>query len=844
MPSTYNGFGTAYLGRSGLRERGGVCEACGRFARLRDYRTRKFLVFLYKLPLLPLGAKQILGDCAKCRTHGAVPLKKWKRDGAAAVDEAAAEVDANPASSQAAVRAIDAAAAFLREEDFHAAAPAATEAHPRSWAVHHAAALGFGRFQEHAEAEQAARTALPLAADEEQRLTSLRTAIASRALAGGAEEAAREAEPLRKDPTPADTAVLLIVAEKLAERGDARRATEFLDAALLASPGLAEDADVKRVRKKYAKAQETGKELKPELLAVTPGRARAERPWLPWLGVVGLPVAALAFFTAMSFSAAGSREVFVVSGLNGPSTVEIDGDPVPLLPGLSVPVELAEGTHTVTLILPDGRRIDRGTFEVEGSFFGRVFDGETRVLNPDAVALLWDAPVTYGIASAAEPERLLTPALYQTADGIDYAFEEPPAEITLDAKKKGAVKRELSLADLPAEEAALTLMRQVGPDAAGAWALERLALEPGEAALAGWVNALVEPAEVQARLSPLLAERPVRVNLHRVAQDAEAQRDGEAAVAERYAGLLAEDPSDPDLLYLAARLDPDLARSEERLRRAVAQRPGHPWASLALTHLEMARGELDAAAGHAEAAAEVGGLDLLDAVDWMRGRFDRLRAELPMDPADAPDMPTAFELVLLERLTGGASAAERAAGEAIGSFTFEDPATEAELTELALAEAAYAAGDPEPLIGWVRADDGEEAAFRLAALQGDAGAMRAWLASADPEQVSAAAFLQALTVLADAGEPAADADAVLAAAAAGDPWSERLAAWAGGEGEALPPPVNAWRPELVGYALLRAERDPEGRAALLDLAETLNGDPREPHLLYAAAIDRLRAAPK
>jgi tetratricopeptide (TPR) repeat protein len=78
MPTTINGIGTQYYGKKNPRVYEGFCEACKRNAKLTDYETGHYFVVLY-IPVVPLGKKQILGDCSICRRHRVMPLKQWEQ---------------------------------------------------------------------------------------------------------------------------------------------------------------------------------------------------------------------------------------------------------------------------------------------------------------------------------------------------------------------------------------------------------------------------------------------------------------------------------------------------------------------------------------------------------------------------------------------------------------------------------------------------------------------------------------------------------------------------------------------------------------------------------------------
>ena len=78
MPTTINGIGTQYYGRRNPRVYEGVCDSCQRHVTLTDYETGYFFVVIF-IPIIPLGKKQIIGECSSCRRHRVMPLREWER---------------------------------------------------------------------------------------------------------------------------------------------------------------------------------------------------------------------------------------------------------------------------------------------------------------------------------------------------------------------------------------------------------------------------------------------------------------------------------------------------------------------------------------------------------------------------------------------------------------------------------------------------------------------------------------------------------------------------------------------------------------------------------------------
>ncbi|MGH7213447.1 MAG: hypothetical protein ACREIT_01505 [Tepidisphaeraceae bacterium] len=78
MPQMVNGCGTWYYGKKNLIQYQGTCRACGAVTTLTSYDTRLYVVIIL-IPVIPLGRKRIVEECASCQRHFAVPLKDWQR---------------------------------------------------------------------------------------------------------------------------------------------------------------------------------------------------------------------------------------------------------------------------------------------------------------------------------------------------------------------------------------------------------------------------------------------------------------------------------------------------------------------------------------------------------------------------------------------------------------------------------------------------------------------------------------------------------------------------------------------------------------------------------------------
>ena len=77
MPSTYNGIGTHYYGKTNIQKRPGPCPHCHRAVELTSYDTRLWFVVVF-IPIIPIRRKRIIDYCPACTRHFAADLEKWE----------------------------------------------------------------------------------------------------------------------------------------------------------------------------------------------------------------------------------------------------------------------------------------------------------------------------------------------------------------------------------------------------------------------------------------------------------------------------------------------------------------------------------------------------------------------------------------------------------------------------------------------------------------------------------------------------------------------------------------------------------------------------------------------
>jgi hypothetical protein len=96
-------------------------------------------------------------------------------------------------------------------------------------------------------------------------------------------------------------------------------------------------------------------------------------------------------------------------------------------------------------------------------------------------------------------------------------------------------------------------------------------------------------------LEPRLDERPVLVEWHRAYQTLMEKAHPETDLRPRYRKLLEADKTNPDLMYLLGRVDPDLDAMDKLYRKAAAASPPSAYALYGLGYLAMSEGRFEAA---------------------------------------------------------------------------------------------------------------------------------------------------------------------------------------------------------------------------------------------------------
>ncbi len=579
MPTTINGIGTMYVGRRNRSSSAGQCEFCGAQTTKSEYETTLFFTFLY-IPLIPLGKKQVLEECALCRRHRVASAQDWGRlrDGQLEEARRAAQQADDSASL---MELIQACRAFHRDDEAAAAVRQLEERFGKEPAVQFFLGSWYEDRQQPAQSHQHFREALRLAPGE----WPYRRAVALCDLEvndpASAAALLKDAEP----PSPKfEPGLFVLLARGYQQRGQHDQAHRVLSNVLQASPTLAANKDFRQTMRSSEKALGMMQSAVPK-----DPIWRSRKFWVATAAVL-----LIAAIWGSNRYIKQHRTAYVVNGLAVPLTVVLDGDQELTVPARAwQKVTLAEGKHIAALTQPWETAAEE--FQMEAGWFGRFFSTPAFVIDPAKASIVVRERAYYGTHTGEEemPE-VHVGQLFTQYDDVDYLFQEFPTQLQLKKRSKGTSKTRVDLIALPAGQ---LLAAALGQGLSTAERLDFLevhlrtmpAAEMEDGKMALWTfGALAAADKQEARRDRLLrsrlADRPLLVEWHLAYQTV---REGEGATEEllrEYDALLAQSPGDAALLYLRGRIDAEPLRAMdffEKSRNADPEFP-HAWAAIAI----------------------------------------------------------------------------------------------------------------------------------------------------------------------------------------------------------------------------------------------------------------------
>lgn len=593
MPSTVNGIGTTYFGKSNLQTQDGVCSSCNSRGKLASYETWHCICVLF-IPLIPLGKKQILDYCPSCSRHRVLPFHEWVKIRDQAIEETANQYSASPEDPDAAIEVHATLAAFQKQDEARKFADLIHAKFPDVARVLFYLAAWYERTGQPLTANPLFLRAYELEPDHiDYRRAALLTYIEE----GDVDQAKSMIPPFLPGTENYQPAMFYALAAGFQKQQRHEEAVQTLRMLLDASPGLRSDPTYRKTLAISEKA------LGVEELTIPPDpfyRSSAFK----WIAGTTAVLAALALWNSYL---ASNRQVTVVNGLPIPITVSIDGKPnLQIGPGSQQDTTLAEGLHEVAITVPADQfpalKFDMGT-----SWWERFFRSPGFILDPtQSAAVLWEEATYVSVRPGEQgPEpraEMRLGQVFSSFKHIDYRFKDFPDSLTLKNNSKAVRTRMAILRDDPV--ALIRRSQYMGTSASALLPFleTHLLAAPERDDLVLFYSAwsIQEQRFSQARdfLKKRLADRPVRVEWHRAYQalscrgvphDA-AKKQHEQLVTE-YAALLASEPDDPALHYLRGRIEDHGRNSLPYFEQALAIDPQYPYALYAMGHGRMVRGE-------------------------------------------------------------------------------------------------------------------------------------------------------------------------------------------------------------------------------------------------------------
>ncbi|HZW07727.1 MAG TPA: hypothetical protein VFF65_11455, partial [Phycisphaerales bacterium] len=434
--------------------------------------------------------------------------------------------------------------------------------------------------------------------------------------------------------------------------------------------------------------------------------------------------------------------------------------------------------------------------------------------------------------------------LYESS--ADYPFQPLPARLQMSSKSGSVEKTRLDVArTLSTHEVIESVLQQEGMEAMAELVGKGLQRDPKNEA---YTNAarLLDPKDVLPLVAPLLTVRPVLVDIHRLYQDEQREVNPAADLLAEYRALLAAEPSNPTLAYLAARVTTEREAHDALLTQAATATPPEPRAVRSLADSVLARGEFDRAIAVARAGRAAGiaddrlsgvELDALVATKRYTAALELPELAAPVHLLSGDTLRTKVRLLVL-------AGREREARDLAQEATAHDPVNRATLTEYFEWLIKYASGDVAGAAGHLtQVNSGDGIAVDALLAQGKLKEAAARAAAMDAP--SYPVLLHVAVAAAAVGDDAtlrSTADGLAKILNAAGYWESKLASLVSDGApcsrQALED-VTLDTGQRAAFLVVVAALKPSCRPEALRLARLLNSPGQFPSHLVDQAIERL-----
>ena len=642
MPTTINGVGTHYYGKSAVQVRPGVCRSCGKPVNLTSYNTRLWFVVVF-IPIIPLGRKRIIDSCPSCRRHFVADLEKWEMTKQLETSGAMEKFRSNP-TPETGMAAHKQFLGFHQINEAMELQKVLQEQFRDNAKVHiylAEAMVHLGRVEE---AGPFYDRALELRSD----LPEARIGVAERLLRQQKLDEARQLLDFLEKPGAGQLYSLVALehlgmAYQKAERH--REALELFGRLLAELPSVSQHQGFRKMVKKSEKALGQNNTILPKAKFSLKGLFQARTPGAPKASVspksaliIGgcLVVVAVVSFMAANGYIRRHRTLYLVSAQAKTVEAEISGvGKVKIPPGITS-IKLPEGHYEVKI---GGAAAEKTSFDIHANYFDRWTGNPAWVLNAGGSAILVYQRVVYSKNPPPGLFRFHYGQTFQSFDRITHPFQSLPKTVSVQSSSEQQVLTQLELYRGRPANAFIVLIKDKRPEEALQLAEWRLQQKPeDEEMIFAYVtkgptndiartlqhvraldafNSLVNAqrhedamalAEWQLRQKPQadlldayanngttndlarmraflhegLTNRPVNIEWHRTYQSLLLGRpEGEQLIKE-YDDLLAAEPENSGLLYLRGRICGDHVLGTTYFERARSADAINPYPIFAL----------------------------------------------------------------------------------------------------------------------------------------------------------------------------------------------------------------------------------------------------------------------
>ncbi|HJZ90775.1 MAG TPA: hypothetical protein VKE40_07860 [Gemmataceae bacterium] len=659
MPTIINGCGTWYCGKRRIHRVKMACPNCGALAELESYDTTLFFV-VFMIPVIPLGQKRILQNCPVCQRHRVVKLKDWEAGKAQAFNAVLEKLQANPDDRETIQMALGLATVYQDEQLFDKLADVLAGHRTDDAEIQAQLGAAYEYFSRWPDAEAAYQRSMAVDPTDDTR-ERLAVCLLKQ---NRPEEAADHVRHALESKDPDKAWLVFWLIEGFMAKGMHEQALAVMDVRDQIYPKLVKDKAYQKQRKTAEKHQATGKPVKSTYLAESAKTGFREGSGLgfkwPKYVAAALILGLIALYLGFAIYRGQNRRVYLVNGWTKPYTVKVNGAAHQLAPGVPLKVDVPEGE--VTVDWPEGGDGPQKA-TVETQFFSRPFTRPVFVLNPDRCALLERDETVYSNEAVPpdSPPQFSAGKLLHEFKGVDYEFEPFPREIQAKAGSKITKTRVGLLTVGDTQDRIFKAMLAVKSDELTAYVKRLLQLDPNDSTALTFLAGTLPPAEAIVFLRPRLADRPVRVEWHRVYQSLMEVTEPATDLRPDYRKLVEETKRSPDAVYLLGRVE-DGAEADKLYAEAANANPPSGPACAGLSFRYLARGDFDQAVTWGKKAR-----DLVPGDPQYRRRYVQtlLAAGKWSDllAATAPTGPLDNLLYLRDRLTAFVATNEHGAAE-------------------------------------------------------------------------------------------------------------------------------------------------------------------------------------